>query len=52
MNLNDLHLAVVRNWTADKGSFLWKDLLHLSDKFRGVGSCFVGNGTTVLFWLD
>lgn len=37
--------------TADKGSFWWKDLLHLSDKFRGVASCSVGNGTTVLFWL-
>ena len=38
--------------TADKGFFWWRDLLHLSDKFRGVASCAVGNGTSVLFWLD
>jgi len=38
--------------TADKGSFWWKDLLHLCDKFRGIATCTVGNGSTVLFWLD
>jgi hypothetical protein len=38
--------------SAEKGSFWWKDLLHLCDKFRGVASCIVGNGSTVLFWLD
>ena len=38
--------------TADKGSFWWKDLLHLCDKFRGVASCIIGDGSTVLFWLD
>jgi hypothetical protein len=38
--------------SADKGSFWWKDLLHLDDKFKGVASCLVGNGTTALFWLD
>jgi len=37
--------------TADKGSFWWKDLLHLCDKFRGIATCTVGNGSTVLFWL-
>ena len=36
----------------NKGSFWWRDLLNLCDKFRGVASCTVGNGTTVLFWLD
>jgi hypothetical protein len=35
--------------SADKGSFWWKDLLHLCDKFRGIAKCTVGNGTTVLF---
>ncbi|CAO2201894.1 unnamed protein product [Urochloa humidicola] len=38
--------------TADRGSFWWKDILHLCDKFRGIAACTVGNGTTVLFWLD
>jgi hypothetical protein len=37
---------------ADRGSFWWRDLLHLCDKFRGIASCTVGNGSTVLFWLD
>jgi hypothetical protein len=35
--------------TADRGSFWWRDLLHLCDKFRGVATCTVGNGTSVLF---
>jgi hypothetical protein len=38
--------------TGDRGSFWWRDLLHLSDKFGGVASCIIGNGTSVLFWLD
>ena len=36
----------------DKGSFWWRDLLHLCDKFRGIAKRTVGNGTSVLFWLD
>ena len=38
--------------TADRGSFWWKDLLHLCDKFRGISACTVGNGSTLLLWLD
>ena len=38
--------------TADRGSFRWRDLLHLCDKFRDVASCVVGDGTSVSFWLD
>ena len=38
--------------TGDRGSFWWRDLLHLSDKFRGVASCSVGNCTYVFFCLD
>jgi hypothetical protein len=38
--------------TTDKGSFWWKDLLKLCDMFRGISSCIVGNGSTVLFWSD
>ena len=38
--------------TQEKGSFWWKDILKLCDKFRGVAACSVGDGSTVLFWLD
>jgi hypothetical protein len=38
--------------TNDKGSFWCKDILKLVDLFRGVASCQVGDGTTVLFWSD
>jgi hypothetical protein len=37
--------------TTDKGSFWWRDLLKLCDMFRGISSCIVGNGSTVLFKL-
>jgi hypothetical protein len=35
--------------TKDRGSFWWKDLLKLCDLFRGIATCQVGDGTTVLF---
>jgi hypothetical protein len=38
--------------TKDKGSFWWRDILKLVDLFRGIASCKVGDGTTVLFWSD
>lgn len=34
-----------------KGSFWWRDVL-LCDLYRGIATCTVGNGTTVLFWSD
>jgi hypothetical protein len=37
--------------TGDRGSFWWKDLLHLCDKFRGIATCTMGDGSTVLFIL-
>jgi hypothetical protein len=36
----------------DKGSFWWRDLLKLCDIYRGIAKCFVGDGTSVLFWSD
>jgi hypothetical protein len=38
--------------TTDRGSFWWKDLLKLCDAFRGIATCQVGNGTTVMLWSD
>jgi hypothetical protein len=34
------------------GSFWWRDVLKLIDQFRAIASCTVGDGSTVLFWLD
>jgi hypothetical protein len=34
------------------GSFWWRDVLKLCDIFRGISSCEVGDGKTVLFWHD
>jgi hypothetical protein len=35
-----------------KGSFWWRDLLKLCDLYRGIVKCSMGDGTTVLFWVD
>jgi hypothetical protein len=34
------------------GYFWWRDIFKLTPIFRGIGSCQVGNGTTMLFWKD
>jgi hypothetical protein len=34
------------------GSFWWRDIFKLTPIFRGIASCQVSNGTTVLFWKD
>jgi hypothetical protein len=36
----------------DKGSFWWRDVLKLCDLFRGIATCKIGDGSTVLFWSD
>jgi hypothetical protein len=38
--------------TKDRGSFKWRDVLKLVYQFRGIASCKVGDGKTVLFWSD
>jgi hypothetical protein len=38
--------------TKNMGSFWWRDMLKLVDQFRAIASCTVGDGSTVLFWLD
>jgi hypothetical protein len=35
--------------TKDKSSFWWRDILKLVYIFRGIASCKVGDGTTILF---
>jgi hypothetical protein len=34
------------------GSFWWKNILSLSDEYRELTRCVVGNGSSVLFWSD
>ena len=34
------------------GSFWWKDICQLLDKFIAVSKCTFGDGITALFWLD
>jgi hypothetical protein len=36
----------------DKGSFWWHNVMKYCDLFRGVTTCKIENGTTVLFWND
>jgi hypothetical protein len=40
----------VSHASSPKGSFWWKDILKLCDIFRGIASCKVGSGDTILFW--
>lgn len=35
-----------------KGSFWWKDVLKLLDKFKGMASVSVADGVSCLFWED
>jgi hypothetical protein len=35
-----------------KGSFWWKDVLKLLDKFKDMASATIGDGSTCLFWSD
>jgi hypothetical protein len=34
------------------GSFWWKSIISLSDEYRSITKCEVGNGSSVLFWSD
>jgi hypothetical protein len=38
--------------TKDKESFWWKDIIRLSDDYRAVAKCKIGDGSTLLFWSD
>ena len=40
------------NSTAPRGSFWWRDILKLLDKYKGMASVLVFNGKTCLFWDD
>jgi hypothetical protein len=41
--------GVVSQATKDKCSFWWRDILKLSEEFRGITKCKIGDGTTVMF---
>jgi len=34
------------------GSFWWKDVLRLKDLYRGITTCQIGDGSSILFWTD
>jgi hypothetical protein len=34
------------------GSFWWKDICSLFDQYRGIASCSIGSGNSVLLWKD
>lgn len=36
----------------NKGSFWWRDIIELSDIFRGIAKYTVSSGTSELFWED
>lgn len=36
----------------NNGSFWWRDIIELSDIFRGIAKCTVSSGTSELFWED
>jgi hypothetical protein len=38
--------------TAKAGSFWWKDICSLFDQYRGLTSCNIGSGHSVLLWKD
>jgi hypothetical protein len=42
----------VQHARRQKGSFWWKDNIKLSNMFRGVANCKMGDGSTVMCWSD
>jgi hypothetical protein len=34
------------------GSFWWKSIITMSDEYRNLTRCTIGNGSSVLFWSD
>lgn len=36
----------------NKGYFWWKDVVKLIDKYKGIASISIADGSTVLFWQD
>lgn len=38
--------------TDASGSFWWRDVMNLSDTYRGITKAEVGDGSTILFWKD
>jgi hypothetical protein len=42
----------VPHLTSPKGSFWWRDILKLVDKFRELAVCLPGSGASISLWLD
>ena len=38
--------------TRELGSFWWKDVMHLSNIYRTISRCSIGNGAIACFWED
>jgi hypothetical protein len=49
---NRYYVHKVPHAAREVGSFWWKDILRLSPLYRGIASCSLGDGSTVLFWND
>ena len=47
-----LYSTAVPHAQTVKGSFWWRDIFSLVDKYRSITSCTVGNGSSILFWKD
>lgn len=46
------YLDKVPHATREVGSFWWKDIFRLNTLYRGIATCIIGDGSTVLFWDD
>lgn len=46
---NSYYDSKVPHLVWNKGSFWWKDIVALSDIFRGISKCFIRTGSSALF---
>jgi hypothetical protein len=49
---HSLHRWEAPHASTDKGPFWLKDIMKLSDQFRGIASATVGPGDTIMLWED
>jgi hypothetical protein len=46
------YYRAVSHAVVPSGSFWWRNICTLTDAYRAITKCEVGNGTSVLFWSD